>query len=95
MLPRTPAPQHPRTRAPQHPCTHAPSLPSTPSPLHPLTLAPTHPRTLAPQVALKDDEETVIASGETLEEAQERATEKGAEDPIFTRVPEESLPFVG
>jgi hypothetical protein len=46
-------------------------------------------------VALKDDEETVIASGETLEEAQERATEKGAEDPIFTRVPEESLPFVG
>mgnify|MGYP003394854292 CR=1 FL=1 len=46
-------------------------------------------------VALADDEETVIAVGKTLKEAQEGARKKGHEDPIFTRMPETLTTYVG
>ena len=46
-------------------------------------------------VALEDDEETVIASGETAKEAFEKARGKGYERPILTRMPEELITYVG
>ncbi len=46
-------------------------------------------------VALKDDEKTVVASGETAKEAWEKAQEKGYEKPIMFRVPTEIIPYVG
>ena len=38
-------------------------------------------------VALKDDEVTVISSGETLNEAAGKAEKKGFRNPIFWSVP--------
>ena len=46
-------------------------------------------------VALKDDEVTVISSGETLNEASEKAGKKGFKDPIFLQVPQKLTYFVG
>lgn len=46
-------------------------------------------------VALKDDEETVISSGRTLEETAQKAERKGFKDPIFMSVPKEVTYFVG
>ncbi|MDO8548482.1 MAG: DUF5678 domain-containing protein [bacterium] len=46
-------------------------------------------------VALADDEETVLATGKTLKEAQEEARKKGHKDPIFTRMPEKLTTYVG
>ena len=46
-------------------------------------------------VALKEDEVTVIASGETLHEAIEEAKKKGYKEPIMFRVPVEIIPYVG
>jgi hypothetical protein len=46
-------------------------------------------------VALKKDEETVIASGPSLKEAAERAKELGYRRPILMRVPETLTYFVG
>jgi hypothetical protein len=46
-------------------------------------------------VALKDDEETVIASAPTLKEVARKAAEKGHPDPIFAQIPETLMAFVG
>ena len=46
-------------------------------------------------VALKDDEVTVISSGESLDEAAEKAEEKGFKNPIFYSVPKKLTYFVG
>ena len=46
-------------------------------------------------VALKDDEETVVGMGDTVEMALEDAKKKGYEKPILFRVPIEVIPYVG
>jgi hypothetical protein len=46
-------------------------------------------------VALKDDEQTVVGSGKTLQEALEEASKNGYDEPILARMPEELIPFVG
>jgi len=46
-------------------------------------------------VALKDDEETVVGSGKTLQEVLEEAMNNGYDEPIVTRMPLDLIPFVG
>ena len=46
-------------------------------------------------VALKDDEQTVVASGKSLKEIMEKSKKKGFLHPIVTQVPREILPIVG
>jgi Family of unknown function (DUF5678) len=46
-------------------------------------------------VALKDDEQTVVGSGKTLQEALEEASKNGYDEPIVTRMPEELRTFIG
>jgi hypothetical protein len=46
-------------------------------------------------VALKDDEQTVVGSGTTLQETLEEAAQNGYREPIVTRMPEEITYFVG
>jgi hypothetical protein len=46
-------------------------------------------------VALKKDNKTVIASGQTLKEAVEKAKKKGYKEPILFRVPTEIIPYIG
>jgi hypothetical protein len=46
-------------------------------------------------VALEDDEQTVVGSGESAREVLDDAREKGYEQPILTRMPEDLIPFVG
>lgn len=46
-------------------------------------------------VALKDDEQTVLASGYTLKEVMEKSKKKGLSHPVVTQVPREILPIVG
>ncbi|MEK7161733.1 MAG: DUF5678 domain-containing protein [Patescibacteria group bacterium] len=46
-------------------------------------------------VALKDDEQTVVASGKTAKAALETSRSKGFQNPILHRVPTEVLPYVG
>jgi hypothetical protein len=46
-------------------------------------------------VALKRDNKTVIASGQTLKEAVEKAKKKGYKEPILFRVPTEIIPYIG
>lgn len=46
-------------------------------------------------VALEQDEETVIAAGATAKEALEKAKQKGTENPILARMPEELIAFIG
>ena len=46
-------------------------------------------------VAMKQDQITVVASGETLHEVRKIATEEGYEDPIFFHVPSEIIPQIG
>lgn len=46
-------------------------------------------------VALKDDEQTVVASGYTLKEVMEKSKKKGLSHPVVTQVPQEVLPIVG
>lgn len=43
-------------------------------------------------VALKDDEETVVGYGRTLQEAADRAKANGYDSPIFTVMPEDLGP---
>jgi hypothetical protein len=38
-------------------------------------------------VALKEDEQTVVGSGKTLQEALEEASKHGYDEPIVTRMP--------
>lgn len=46
-------------------------------------------------VALAKDEETVLASGKTLEQALSKAAKKGYSDPIMTRMPANLTAYVG
>lgn len=46
-------------------------------------------------VALKEDEETVLASGKTAKEAWEGAIEKGYAKPILARMPDRLISYVG
>jgi len=46
-------------------------------------------------VALAKDEETVLASGKTLEQALNKAIKKGHSDPIMTRMPSSLSVYVG
>lgn len=46
-------------------------------------------------VALKDDEQTVVASGETLKEVMQKSQKKGIGHPMVTQIPHEVLPIVG
>jgi Family of unknown function (DUF5678) len=45
-------------------------------------------------VALKEDEQTVVGSGKTLEEALEEASTNGYDEPIVTRMPND-LTYLG
>lgn len=46
-------------------------------------------------VALKDDHVTVISSAKTLKEAAQKAKDKGYNNPVFNRFPDELISFVG
>ena len=46
-------------------------------------------------VALEDDEETVVASGKTAQEAVVVAKQRGITKPILARIPEELVTYVG
>ncbi len=46
-------------------------------------------------VSLKEDEQTVVASGKTLKEVIRKSQEKGIYHPIVTQIPQEVLPIVG
>jgi hypothetical protein len=45
-------------------------------------------------VALEDDEQTVVGSGESARGALAQARENGYEQPILTRMPEDSMTFI-
>lgn len=46
-------------------------------------------------VALDDDEVTVIASGDSLQEAHDRAVAAGHPKPIMTKMPDNLMPIIG
>lgn len=46
-------------------------------------------------VALKDDQVTVVASGNTAKEVLEKARNNGTPDPILFKVPTEIMPMIG
>ena len=46
-------------------------------------------------VALKDDEKTVLASGQSAKEAWDKAQKKGFKKTILTRMPAKLIPYVG
>jgi hypothetical protein len=46
-------------------------------------------------VALKDDEITVISSGEVLPEVIRKAADKGYDKPILTKVPKKDVVYIG
>ena len=46
-------------------------------------------------VALKDDHQTVVASGDSLKEAKQAAIAKGYSHPIVTRMPKTLRSFIG
>ncbi|MEK7616171.1 MAG: DUF5678 domain-containing protein [Patescibacteria group bacterium] len=46
-------------------------------------------------VAMKRDQKTVVASGETAKEVLQEARKKGLPSPILFRVPTEIVPYIG
>lgn len=46
-------------------------------------------------IALKDDQQTVISSGKTLEETAREAEKKGFKNPIFMQIPIKLTYLVG
>jgi hypothetical protein len=46
-------------------------------------------------VALKDDEITVISSGDKLSEVIQKAAAKGFHKPIITKVPKKDITYIG
>jgi hypothetical protein len=46
-------------------------------------------------VALKDDEVTVISSGNKLPEVLRQAMDKGFDKPIITKIPEKDVTYIG
>ncbi len=46
-------------------------------------------------VALLDDQQTVVGSGDSIERALAEARERGHDDPIVMRMPSKILPYIG
>ncbi|HTE21811.1 MAG TPA: DUF5678 domain-containing protein [Candidatus Limnocylindria bacterium] len=46
-------------------------------------------------VALKDDETTVISSGEKLAEVIRESENKGYQKPILTKIPKKDITYIG
>lgn len=46
-------------------------------------------------VGLKDDEQTVVASGKTVREVLDKSRREGVAKPKLLRVPSKVLPYVG
>jgi len=46
-------------------------------------------------VALKDDETTVISSGNKLSEVLRKAVDKGFDKPIVTKIPKKDITYIG
>jgi len=46
-------------------------------------------------VGLQDDEVTIIASGNTVEDVMEKSKKKGFDSPILFRVPDRIVPYIG
>ena len=46
-------------------------------------------------VALLDDQQTVVGSGDSIERALAEARERGHDDPIVMRTPSKILPYIG
>jgi len=46
-------------------------------------------------VALKDDEVTVISSGDKLPEVLRKAEDKGFNKPIVAKIPEKDVTYIG
>ena len=46
-------------------------------------------------VALKDDEQTVIAVGKTVDAVMDGAQKKGYKQPILTKMPKRLITYVG
>lgn len=46
-------------------------------------------------VGLKDDEQTVIAYGKTVDEVMDKAQKKGYTQPILTKMPKKLVVYVG
>jgi len=46
-------------------------------------------------VALAEDEQTVLGSGKTVQQALLQARKKGSESPILTRMPDSIVSYVG
>ncbi|MEK7665020.1 MAG: DUF5678 domain-containing protein [Patescibacteria group bacterium] len=46
-------------------------------------------------VALTDDEEKVVASGESAKDALEKAKKQGFKNPILFKVPISLIPYIG
>jgi hypothetical protein len=46
-------------------------------------------------VALKDDEMTVISSGDKLPEVIRTAQDKGYQKPILAKIPKEDITYIG
>ena len=46
-------------------------------------------------VALKDDEQTVIASGRDAHQVVRKAVNEGYENPILFKVPKEHMAYIG
>jgi len=43
----------------------------------------------------KEDQQVVVASGETIREVMDKAQKKGYPNPILFKVPTEVIPFIG
>lgn len=46
-------------------------------------------------VALLDDQQTVVGSGDSIGKVLAQARKKGYDDPIVMRVPDRIVPFIG
>jgi hypothetical protein len=46
-------------------------------------------------VALKEDEATVISSGEELSKVIRQAADKGYEKPILAKIPQKDMAYIG
>ena len=46
-------------------------------------------------IGLKDDEETVVSSGKSIDEVMKKAKQKGYLQPILFRVPTKIIPYIG
>lgn len=46
-------------------------------------------------MGLKDDEKTVLVSGESVKEVMKKAKTRGYSDPILFKVPRKLMPYIG